>query len=343
MSFGGPQWPQEPHQPNGSSGHDPYGQGGQQGGQQYGQQPQGGPYGQEQGQPPYGRQSPSPFGAPADHGPGGTPDWSALAEASEARQRRKRWLLAGGGVLATAAIATVVAVAVVSTNSGGTGDKAGATTAGSATVPGGAELPTGATGAQPSFSSVAPPPPPNPMDFISTDRKDQAPLSADTLFPGKKLTVGDRVYQKGATGSTTDCASVGKDGLGAILRKHGCTRVIRATYERDGVAVTVGVALFADQSKALKAKDEARGGIAPLAGDGVGDFCRSTVCLRRSNALGRYAYFTQAGFANGKKVTKSDTAVFKTSDDVGSFTFNQIYARGRTQASAAATAPAGSQ
>ncbi|MFD8552914.1 hypothetical protein ACFV08_15275 [Streptomyces fradiae] len=294
------------------------------------------------GQAPAFGQGPAFGQAPAFGGQDdATPDWSALAEESEARQRRRRWLLAGGGVLATAAIATVVAVAVVSTDKGSPGPTGAAS--GSASLPGGAELPTDAAGPQPSFSSVAPPPPPDPMDFISSAAKDKAPLSAQDLFPGKKLTFGDRVYTKGATGSTTQCASVGKGGLGAVLEQHGCTRVIRATYTRDGVAVTVGVALFADQAAALKAKEGARGGIVPLAGDGVGDFCRATVCLRRSNALGRYAYFTQAGFTSGKKVTQSDTAVFRTSDDLAAFTVSQIHARGRAQASAAATAPAGGQ
>ncbi|MFG3495391.1 hypothetical protein [Streptomyces sp. NPDC047928] len=315
MSFGGPQWPQEPHQQN-PYGHDPYGQ-------QYGQQ----------------SPSPSPFGAQGGpSGPGGqTPDWSALAEASAARARRKRWLLIGGGALATAAIAAIVAIAVVSTNSG---NKASGKNGG---LPTATDLPTDSTKPQPSFSSVAPPPPPNPMDFISTAAKDKAPLTPESLFPGKRLTMGDRVYRKGALSSTTDCASVTQGSLGTILKKHGCTRVIRATYEKDGVAITVGVALFDTKAAALKAKDEAQGGIAPLAGSGVGEFCRGTVCLRRSNALGRYAYFTQAGFTNGKKVTKSDSAVFASSDDLGTFAFNQIYARGRAQASAAATAPAGGQ
>ncbi|GAA4904863.1 hypothetical protein ACFPM3_29930 [Streptomyces coeruleoprunus] len=332
MSFGGPQWPQQPHQPNGGFGQDPYGQ-------QYGQQgPQHGAQPGQQQSPPYG----TPYGQQPPAASSDTPDWGALADASAQRQRRKRWLLAGGGVLATAAIATIVAVAVVSTNS--TGDQGGGQTGSlGPTAPGGAEIPADPTGPQPSFSSVAPPPPPNPMDFISTAEKDKAPLDADSLFPGKKLTMGDRVYQKGATGSTTNCAAVTQAGLGTVLQKHGCTHVLRATYERDGVAITIGVAVFGDQAAALKAKNESKGGIAPLAGDGIGDFCRATVCLRRSNSLGRYAYFTQAGFTNGKKVTQGDTAVFKTSDDLGTFAFNQIYARGRAQASAAATAPAGGQ
>ncbi|MDN3294823.1 hypothetical protein QWM81_12325 [Streptomyces ficellus] len=264
-----------------------------------------------------------------------TPDWSALAEAAAARTRRKRWLVIGGAALATAAVGTVIAVAIVSANGGADSTTASDKTS---TAP---ELPTDTSKPQPSFSSVAPPPPPNPMDFISSAEKDTAPLSAESLFPGKRLTMGDRVYRKGATASTTDCAAVTQGGLGAVLAKHGCERLIRATYERDGVAITVGVAVFGTQAAAVGAKEESSGGIAPLAGSGVGDFCRAnTVCLRRANSLGRYAYFTQAGYTSGKKVTKADGSVFKTSDDLGTFAFNQIYARGRLQASAAAAAPA---
>ncbi|WP_019888774.1 hypothetical protein [Streptomyces purpureus] len=304
MSFGGPQWPQEP---------------------------------QQQGQQPF--QQPNSFPPPQPQQPFGsqTPDWGALADASAARHRRKRWLLVGGGALATAAIAAIVATAVVSSNSSpGTGaqDKNGTTVATDTA------LPSDTTQPQPSFSSVAPPPPPNPRDFIATDKKDRAPLSADSLFPGKKLTMNGRVYAKGATSSTTNCASVTQGALGGVLKRNGCDRVIRATYEKDGVAITVGVAVFPTEAQALKAKEQTSGGIAPLAGAGVDEFCRATVCLRRANSLGRYAYFTQAGFTNGKKVTTGDKAVFNTSDDLAAFAFNQIWARGRAQASAAATAPA---
>ncbi|MGW6564645.1 hypothetical protein [Streptomyces sp. NPDC054975] len=317
MSFGGPQWPQEPQQP----GQQQYGQG-QGYGQGYGQQSQ--PQG-----PPYGQQ-PGPFpGATAD----GTPDWGALADASAAGRRRKRWLLIGGGVVAALAVGAVVATAIVKSNQSTTTGKNGTVT------PTGSAAPTDAPTPGPSFSSVAPPPPPNPKDFISDEKKDKAPLSPEGLFPGKKLTMNGRAYTKGATSSTTNCASVAQDGLGAVLTKNGCDRVIRATYVKDGVALTVGVAVFPNEAAALKAKNQATGGIAPLAGSGVKDFCRATVCLRRANSIGRYAYFTQSGFINGKKVTTSDKAVFQASDDLGTFAFNQIYARGKSQASAAAGAP----
>ncbi|WOX22657.1 hypothetical protein [Streptomyces solicathayae] len=306
MSFGGPQWPQQP---------------------QNQQQPFG-------GQPPFG--SPQPPSQPQQpFGSGGqTPDWGALADASAARARRKRWIMIGGGALATLVVGAIVATAVVA---GGDDPVANGKNDGPTTP----ASPTDSPEPQPSFSSVAPPPPPNPKDFISNEAKDKAPISPDSLFPGKKLTMSGRAYQKGATASTTNCASVGQAGLGEILKRNGCDRVIRATYVKDGVAITVGVAIFSTEAEALKAKAQAKGGIAPLAGAGVKEFCRSTVCLRRANAVGRYAYFTQAGFTNGKKVTMKDTPIFKASDDLGNFTFNQIYARGRQQASAAATAPAG--
>ncbi|MEU2242786.1 hypothetical protein ABZ572_25630 [Streptomyces sp. NPDC018338] len=319
MSFGGPQWPQEPQQQGQGQGQPGYGQ--QPG---FGQQPQPG-YGQ-QGQ----GQQPNPF--PGAQGGGPTPDWGALADASASRNRRKRWLLIGGGALATLAVGAIVATAVVSTNKTNDESKNGG-------IPTASVAPTGSPTPDPTFSSVAPPPPPNPKDYISDPKKDKAPLTAEGLFPGKKMSMNGRPYKKGATSATTNCASVTQGGLGAVLKKNGCQKVLRATYVKDGVAITVGVAVFPSEAAALKAKAQASGGIAPLAGAGVREFCHGTVCLRRANSAGRYAYFTQAGFANGKKVTKADKPVFQASDDLGTFAFNQIYARGRAQASAAANAP----
>ncbi|WP_282694371.1 hypothetical protein [Streptomyces sp. CC208A] len=322
MSFGGPQWPQEP----------------QQQGQGYGQQPQGYGYPQQPG--PYGQQPQHGYGYPPPQDPfaggqgGGTPDWGALADASEAGSRRKRRLMIAGGAVATIAVGAVVATAVVATNKKNDEAKNGGPTP---TVPATATVsPTPA----PTFSSVAPPPPPDPKDYITDPKKDKAPLTAEGLFPGKKLTMFGRPYRKGATSSTKNCASVTQGGLGTVLQKNGCERVLRATYVKDGVAITVGVAVFPSEKAALTAKKQATGGIAPLAGSGVGDFCHATVCLRRSNSVGRYAYFTQAGFGNGTKVTMKDKPVFQASDDLGTFAFNQIYARGKSQAQAAAAASA---
>lgn len=274
-------------------------------------------------------------------GPGGnqTPDWAALAEASAARSRRKKWLLIGGGALATAAIAAIVATAVISTNDNGgsTGSDTNASQ-----LPGPADLPSDSAAPEPSFSTVAPPPPPDPKDYVSDVKKDKAPLTIDSFYPGKKLTMGDRAYAKGATHRTTNCAATTQGALGSILMNNGCDQVIRATYSRAGVAVTVGVAVFETEAQAKKSAQQASGGLASLSGAGVPTFCRGgSVCRRTTNWYGRYAYFTIGGFTNGKNVSKADKNVFTVGDDLRNFTFRQIRHRGEVQASAAATAPTG--
>ncbi|WP_455352442.1 hypothetical protein [Streptomyces sp. SYSU K217416] len=272
-------------------------------------------------------------------GPGGpqepygssTPDWAALADASAARNRRRKFLWIGGGALATAAIVGIVATAIVSTNNGSRDGKA------ATELPTPEELPKNSAQPGPSFSPVAPPPPLDPHDFIADKAKDKAPLSADTLYPGKKLTMGDRVYAKGPTSRTAACAAATQGALGAVLANNGCTQVIRATYAKDGVAVTVGVAVFDTEAQAKKAKQQASGGLASLSGAGVPTFCRGgTVCRKTTNSYGRYAYFTVGGHTSGKNVTQNDAAVFQAGDDLAEFTFQQIVQRGRSQASAAA-------
>ncbi|MFI8369317.1 hypothetical protein [Streptomyces sp. NPDC085466] len=342
MSFGGPQWPQEPQQQGqgqpGGYGYPPPQQGQQGQGQQhgYGYPPPQGAY--EQPRHGYGYPPPhDPFASPAAGGQGGgdTPDWGALADASAAGSRRKRRLMIAGGILATVAVGAIVATAVVATNKKNDEAKNGGDP-----TPTGAVTTTASPTPAPTFSSVAPPPPPDPKDYITDPKKDTAPLTAEGLYPGSKLTMFGRPYKKGATSSTKNCASVTTGGLGPVLRKNGCERVLRATYVKDGVAITVGVAVFPSEKAALAAKKQATGGIAPLAGKGVKNFCHATVCLRRANSVGRYAYFTQAGFADGTKVTTRDKPVFQASDDLGTFAFNQIYARGKSQAKAAAASSA---
>ncbi|MFD7862745.1 hypothetical protein [Streptomyces sp. NPDC059783] len=273
-------------------------------------------------------------------GPGGngTPDWAALADASAARARRKRWLMIGGGALATAAVAAIVATAVISTNKNGSGGTSGKH---ASELPSATDLPSETAQPEPSFSSVAPPPPPDPKDYISDVKKDRAPVTVDAFFPGKKLTMGDRVYAKGATHHTPKCATATQGALGSILVNNGCDQVIRATYSRDGVAVTLGLAVFETEAQAKKAAQQASGSVASLSGSGVPVFCRGgAVCRRTANSYGRYAYFAISGFTNGKSVTKADKKVFAVGDDLTNFTFRQIRHRGEVQASAAATAPA---
>lgn len=271
--------------------------------------------------------------SPDGQGSGGTPDWAALADESAARGRRKKLLFIGGGVLATAVVGALVAAVVVAAGNGS--DTSGKD------LPSPEALPSKSGEALPSFTPKAPAPPPNPKDFISSSKKDKAPLSAATLFPGAKIAVGDHTYAKAATHRTTACASVTQGALGSVLVNNGCGQVIRATFSKGGVAVTIGVAVFDTEAQAQKAMKQSAGGVASLNGAGVPTFCRNgSVCRRTANAYGRYAYFTVGGFTSGKNVTQSDATVFTAGDDVAEFTFRQIVARGQAQASAAAGAPA---
>ncbi|MER5553226.1 hypothetical protein ABT001_16385 [Streptomyces sp. NPDC002793] len=272
-------------------------------------------------------------------GPGdsGTPDWAALAEASAARGRRRKWLMFGGGALATAVVAAIVATAVITTDGGG----ASGSDKNASELPAPTDLPSESSAPDPSFSSVAPPPPPDPKDYIADEKKDKAPVTVDAFFPGRKLTMGDRVYAKGATARTASCAATTQGALGPILDSNGCDQVIRATYSKDGIAVTIGLAVFGTEAEAKKAAEEASGGMASLSGSGVPTFCRGgSVCRRTANSYGRFAYFTVGGYTSGKNVTTTAKDVYAVGDDLTDFTFRQIRHRGELQASAAAGAPA---
>ena len=286
---------------------------------------QGGPQSQWD---PWKPQSQQPWGGNVDDD---TPDWAALADQAETRNRRKRLLLIGGGALATVAVGTAVAMAVMSANDDTSASGKPTNLPASASVP-------SADATSPSFAPTSAPPPLDPKEFISSKAKDTAPLSPATLFPGTQLTVASTVYKKGPTADTTNCASAAQSTLPKILTANDCTRLMRVSYVKDGVAVTVGVAVFDTEAAATKVKTQAdkKSIIRPLAGTGVNAFCNGAVCRTTTNAYGRYAYFTIAGFTNGKDVTTKDTKVFAIGDDLGKFAFDQIRARGEAQASAAA-------
>ncbi|MEW2050377.1 hypothetical protein [Streptomyces sp. NPDC005476] len=263
-----------------------------------------------------------------DDGP--TPDWAALAEASETRNRRRRLFLIGGGVLATLAIGTAVTMAVVSANGD---DGANRPTS---SLPASAGLPS-ASGT-PSFAPTSAPPPLDPKEFIASKAKDTAPNGPDLLFPGTQLTMGSAVYKKGPKADSTTCTSGVQGTLPQVLTANGCTRLMRITYTKDDIAVTVGVAVFDTEAQALKVKSQSdnKSIVKALTGGGVKAFCAGAICRSTTNSYGRYAYFTITGFTNGKNVTTKDTAVFAAGDDLAEFTFQRIRQRGEAAASAAA-------
>ncbi|MER6286435.1 hypothetical protein [Streptomyces sviceus] len=292
-------------------------------------------FGQQGGPPsqwdPWKPQSQQPW---SSGGGEQTPDWAALAEASEIRNRRRRLFFIVGGALATVAIGTAVAMAVVSAN--GSDDEANKPTS---SLPA-AAIPS-ATGTAPSFAPTSAPPPLDPKDFIASKAKDTAPLSARILYPGTQLTMGSTVYKKGTTSDTKNCAAADtvQASLGKILTGNSCTQFMRVSYTKDGVSVTVGVAVFDTEAQAAKAKSQVntkKDIVKSLSGGAVKPFCNSAICRTTSNSYGRYAYFTIAGFASGKNVTEKDTAVFSIGNNLAEFTFRQIHRRGEAQASTAA-------
>ncbi|MFD0382990.1 hypothetical protein ACFQ2B_13270 [Streptomyces stramineus] len=148
-----------------------------------------------------------------------------------------------------------------------------------------------------------------------------------------------RKYQRAATATTEKCATAAQGELGSVLTGNGCRKVLRATYVRDGVAVTVGVAVFDTKAAADKAKEQSAGNIESLSGDDVASFCRSTACRLTSNAEGRYAYFTVAGYTNGKAVTSEDKDALQAGRDVAGYTFRRIMIRAQQQADASVAKP----
>ncbi|MFI5524642.1 hypothetical protein [Streptomyces platensis] len=269
-------------------------------------------------------------GGPFD-GPGGssssTPDWGALAEESEAQARRKRWMWIGGGVLAALAVAGIVTAAVMTGGSKGGSPQASPSASDDAAAP----------DDKPSFPDVSVPPPPNPRDYISDPGKDKAPLTPATLFPQKSMVVGEHTYPRTKTAGTKDCTAGAQGPLVSSLAHNGCRKLLRATYAKGGVAVTIGVAVFDSPAQATKVMNENKANLMPLPGGGVpGDFCQGTKCRMATNATGRYAYFTIAGYLNGKDVTGAETKARQIARDGGAYAFSQITQRGKDQAAKAA-------
>ena len=266
-------------------------------------------------------------------GPGGsTPDWAALAEEAERkRTRRRRRLLVGGGALATAAVAGIVAIAVVN-ESGDGGDTP------SESLPSPEDLPS-STQPEPSFKDDAPPPPP-PEDFISDAKRDKAPLSAKTLFPGGTAEVNGREYEKTKADTSADCADAAHAKLGPVLTKNDCEKLYRATYSRGKHAVTVGIAVFENTKAASQVKKDYEPNLKALPGGGISDFCRTVECRTTVNSLGRYAFFTIAGHADGTESTDSDKTAVRIALDGSEFAKERIYQRGEKQAADAASSAA---
>lgn len=265
---------------------------------------------------------------PKPAGEARTPDWGALAEQQEAAgAKRRKVLMLTGGIVAIAVVAGGVATAVVMS-----GKSSDHTIAGSGPS-GGTATTTGTLPPTPSFSSVAPPPPLNPLDYLSSAAKDKEPLTPDSLLPGKQFLMNGRVYVKTATAVTANCPAGARSALAGALGANGCRKLIRATYTSGTTAVTVGVAVFDDPAHALKLQKTAQY-IAPLNGGGVKDFCHAVACRMTSNSVGRYAYFAIAGLKDNKTITASDKVALQSANDASNYAFQRLIQRGHDEAAA---------
>jgi hypothetical protein len=248
-----------------------------------------------------------------------------MAARNESAGRRRRLYTIGGAVLAAVLVAGIVASAVIITNHHNKQAASGGST-------GGQNAASAPPQPMPTFADVTPPPAPNPLAILSDPKRDTAPLDPAGLFFGSQLTMAGRQYTRDAVDSADSCSSVAGGGLGGILDSNRCDRVLRATYSRSGIAVTIGVAVFNSKSAASNAKARFTGYIAPLAGGGVPSFCHATACSTSANSIGRYTYFTIAGYTNGSAVTPSDTQAPQAGTDIADFAFNRIVQRGRDEA-----------
>ncbi|MBW1597857.1 hypothetical protein [Streptomyces sp. JJ38] len=268
-------------------------------------------------------------------GPGGgpTPDWNALAEqAAATRARRRRLLLIGCGAAATVAVAAVVALAVTQGISGGEPSDASTTS-----LPSPADLPSGPSQPEPDFTKA--PPPPNPYEFISDPEKDTAPRSAEGFFPDTTVELDGRSYRRAAVKSAEDCPSAAAtNDLEKVLKDWNCTEMHQASFTRDGISVTVGIAVLHGESEAGEVKKAAKPYLAPLTGGDVPkDFCRYSACRSSAEAYGRYVVFTVSGYVDGTDVTREETTALAAGRDLTAHARERLKARGREQAAAAAT------
>ncbi|EST30239.1 hypothetical protein N566_21665, partial [Streptomycetaceae bacterium MP113-05] len=227
------------------------------------------------------------------------------------------------------AVAGIVAVAVVS-ESGGPDDEP------SQSLPTPEELPSSPSQPEPSFEEELPPAP--PQDYLKNPEKDQAPISTGTLFPDTTITVHGREYRRAAVDSTKTCTDSSQGGLGAVLKENDCRQMFRATFHRDGLAFTLGIAVLGSEKDASAVKAGYEPNVESLSGGDVPGYCRTVVCRTTVNALGRYALFTIAGHTDGTPAGDGDEPAKQVAVDGSTYGYSRLIDRGERQAAADAAA-----
>ena len=117
-------------------------------------------------------------------------------------------------------------------------------------------------------------------------------------------------HRVGIAGQASCARAAASPGVGAVLDKHGCAKMLRATYidATGSLVVTVGVAVMPGQAaaeasiRALPVQHGLRSGVRPLAyrntlATGFGDAQRQ---LTMAISRGPYLILSAAGYADGR-------------------------------------------
>lgn len=277
--------------------------------------------------PQQGAMPPAGYGYPPAQGGYGypplanaaEPDWYSLAEENAAKARkRKRMFMIGGGVLAVAAVGGIVFTTLALSDPKQPGPKPTASASG------------GGDTASPSPSYTGPAPT-TPLEVLNSTDTDRAYVTVDSLFPSANLNLNGHLYTKMTTDVDKGCKTAAGNGLESTLASLYCYNVYRATYSYNNLEITIGVATFMNDSRATKAKAATAGNIVPLVKDKVTPFCKTaTDCVSWKGALGRYAYFTIAGPADGSAVSAKDNTTWKSAKEISDSMYETLLARGQT-------------
>ena len=262
-------------------------------------------------------------------------DFVAMAERGESARRRKRRLRLATALVATGCVAAVGGT-LLATGSAGRQHTAAPKSRATAAAPttAAAAPSTAPTTAAPTAAPSASAAPASLLAVLSAASSDSAPLTAAGLFPARATGPGGQVYSLVAT-TGSGCAPAVTPPLAAVLAKNGCEQVFRASYTSGGTAVTVGIAVFAAAGPAAAVKSEATGNVESLAGGPLHPFCRGVVCRLSVNSVGRYAYFTVAGYTDGKPVPAADTLALTAGADMERLVIQSLQARARAEAARA--------
>ena len=152
------------------------------------------------------------------------------------------------------------------------------------------------------------------------------------------MVVGEHTYPRTKTATTKDCTAAAQGTLGSLLSHNGCKQLLRATYSKGGVAVTVGIAVFDSPAKAASVKNEKQGrNLIPLPGGGVPSaFCQGTKCRMTTNCHRPLRLLHDRRLHQRQGRHRPETKARQIGRDGGWYAFNQITQRGKDQAAQAA-------